>query len=144
MLAHMVDTIVIQRDPHAFRKAVEAAGFLKPAPSLSDEQVVGYLSHYYQMVLEPGVSTCTPEYASETVRRFFDASNEVVKHANVPPAFVVLQRINLGLYAVLAGLRATADWRRIAEEVWPWIDAAPSTALGRADAQWRASGGATR
>jgi predicted unusual protein kinase regulating ubiquinone biosynthesis (AarF/ABC1/UbiB family) len=139
MLAHMVDTIVLQHDPHAFRKAVEAAGFLKPAPSLSDEQVVSYLSHYYQMVLEPGPSTCTPEYASETVRRFFDASNEVVKHANVPPAFVVLQRINLGLYAVLAGIRATADWRRIAEELWPWVGAPPSTDLGRAEAAWRAA-----
>jgi predicted unusual protein kinase regulating ubiquinone biosynthesis (AarF/ABC1/UbiB family) len=138
LLAHMVDTIVIRRDPHAFRQAVEAAGFLKPAPELTDEQVVGYLSHYYQMVLEPGPSTLTPEYASETVRRFFDAGNEVVKHANVPPAFVVLQRINLGLYAVLAGLHATADWRRIAEEIWPWVNAPPSTDLGRADAAWRA------
>ncbi len=139
LLARMVDTIVVKRDPHAFREAVEAAGFLKPAPSLSDEQVVAYLSHYYQMVLEPGPSTCTPEYASETVRRFFDASDEVVKHANVPAPFVILQRINLGLYAVLAGLRATADWRRIAEEIWPWIGAAPSTDLGRADAAWRAT-----
>ncbi|MDQ6616037.1 MAG: AarF/ABC1/UbiB kinase family protein [Actinomycetota bacterium] len=137
LLARMVDTIVVRRDAHAFRSAVEAAGFLKPAPSLSDEQVVGYLSHYYQMVLEPGTSTCTPEYASETVRRFFDARDEVVKHANVPAAFVILQRINLGLYAVLAGLRATADWRRIAEEIWPWVGAPPSTDLGRADAAWR-------
>jgi len=53
------------------------------------------------------------------------------------PAFVVLQRINLGLYAVLAGLRATADWRRIAEEIWPWVGAEPSTDLGESDAAWR-------
>jgi predicted unusual protein kinase regulating ubiquinone biosynthesis (AarF/ABC1/UbiB family) len=139
MLARMVDSIVLRRDPHAFRQAVEAAGFLKPAPSLSDDQVVSYLSHYYQMVLEPGSTTCTPEYASETVRRFFDASDEVVKHANVPAAFVILQRINLGLYAVLAGLRATADWRRIAEEIWPWVGAPPSTELGRSEAAWRAT-----
>ncbi|MDQ1420361.1 MAG: hypothetical protein QOJ52_2323 [Acidimicrobiaceae bacterium] len=139
MLARMVDSIVLRRDPHAFRQAVEAAGFLKPAPSLSDDQVVSYLSHYYQMVLEPGSTTCTPEYASETVRRFFDASDEVVKHANVPAAFVILQRINLGLYAVLAGLGATADWRRIAEEIWPWVGAPPSTELGRSEAAWRAT-----
>jgi len=141
LLAQMVDTIVFREDAHAFRSAVEAAGFLKPAPSLSDEQVVEHLSHYYQMVLRPGRSTCTPEYASETIRRFFDAGNEVVRHANVPPPFVILQRINLGLYAVLAGLRATADWRRVAEEIWPWISAAPSTDLGRAEAAWRAATG---
>jgi predicted unusual protein kinase regulating ubiquinone biosynthesis (AarF/ABC1/UbiB family) len=141
LLARMVDTIVIRRDAHAFRAAVEAAGFLAPAPSLSDEQVVGYLRHYYQLVMDPGPMTVTPDYASETVRRFFDASDEVVKHANVPAPFVVLQRINLGLYAVLAGLRATADWRRIAEEIWPWVSAPPSTDLGRAHAAWRATQG---
>ena len=64
-------------------------------------------------------------------------SDPVVRRANVPPEFVLLQRINLGLYAVLAGLGATADWRRIAEEIWPWVAAAPSTELGRTEAAWR-------
>ncbi|MGH9127183.1 MAG: ABC1 kinase family protein [Acidimicrobiales bacterium] len=139
MLARMVDAIVVKRDAAEFRAAVEAAGFLKPAPSLTDEQVVDHLSHYYEMVLQHGRSTCTPEYASETVRRFFDAGSDVVRHASIPAPFVVLQRINLGLYAVLAGIRATADWRRIAEELWPWVDAPPSTDLGRAEAAWRAT-----
>jgi hypothetical protein len=81
--------------------------------------------------------TLSAEYASETVRRFFDISNEVVKHANVPPPFVILQRINLGMYAVLAGLGATANWRRIAEEIWPFVNAGPSTPLGQREAEWR-------
>jgi predicted unusual protein kinase regulating ubiquinone biosynthesis (AarF/ABC1/UbiB family) len=137
LLAEMVDAMVLRRDVRAFRAAVEAAGFLKPDPSLTDEVVAAHLSHYYELVLEHGATTCTPEYATETVRRFFDATDAVVKRANVPPAFVVLQRINLGLYAVLAGLRATADWRRIAEEIWPWVGAEPSTELGRQEAAWR-------
>jgi len=140
LLAAMVDAIAIRRDVHAFRSAVEAAGFLKPDPSLTDEEVAAHLSHYYELILESGPVTCTPEYATETVRRFFDAGDAVVRRANVPPAFVVLQRINLGLYAVLAGLRATADWRRIAEEIWPWVAAGPSTDLGRAEASWRQDG----
>jgi hypothetical protein len=106
---------------------------------LSDEQVAGYLGHYYELVLEPGRSTIGADYASETVRHFFDASDEVVRRSNIPPAFAVLQRINLGLYAVLGGLRATADWRRIAEELWPFVGAPPSTELGRAEAEWRTS-----
>ena len=36
-------------------------------------------------------------------------------------------------------LGATADWRRITEEIWPWVDAAPTTELGRAEAAWRAA-----
>jgi predicted unusual protein kinase regulating ubiquinone biosynthesis (AarF/ABC1/UbiB family) len=136
-LAEMIKTMVLRRDIHAFRRAVEAAGFLRPDPALGDEQVADYFAHYYELVLKAGPFTFSPEYAAETVRTFFDAGNEVVKRANVPAQFAILQRINLGLYAVLAGLRATADWRRIAEEIWPFVDAAPSTVLGRAEAAWR-------
>jgi len=140
VLAEMIKTMVLGRDSAAFRRAVEAAGFLRPDPALSDEQVREYFSHYYELVIDAGPVSFSPEYASETVRTFFDAGNEVVKRANVPAEFVILQRINLGLYAVLAGLGATADWRRIAEEIWPFVDAAPSTALGRLEARWREGG----
>jgi hypothetical protein len=116
---------------------VEAAGFLRPDAQLSDEQVADYFRHYYELVLVEGPVTFSSEYAAETIRRFFDVSNEVVRHADVPPPFVILQRINLGMYAVLAGLQATANWRRIAEEIWPFVNAEPSTPLGQRDAEWR-------
>jgi predicted unusual protein kinase regulating ubiquinone biosynthesis (AarF/ABC1/UbiB family) len=137
-LGRMVRAVVDDPDPAAFRAAVTDAGFLRPDPALSDDQVLDYFRHYYELVLHPGPVRFSPDYASRTLRHFFDAGNPVVRRANVPRQFVVLQRINLGLYAVLAGLGATADWRRIAEEIWPWSSAPPSTALGAADAAWRA------
>ncbi len=137
LLAEMIKTMVLHHDVHAFRAAVEAAGFLRPDPALDDDQVAAYFRHYYELVLGEGPVSFSPEYAAETVRTFFDAGNEVVKRANVPAQFAVLQRINLGLYAVLAGLGATADWRRIAEEIWPFVDAPASTDLGRLEAAWR-------
>jgi predicted unusual protein kinase regulating ubiquinone biosynthesis (AarF/ABC1/UbiB family) len=136
-LAEMIETLVLHRDIRGFRRAVEAAGFLRPSADLTDQQVADYFRHYYELVLAEGSVTFSPEYAAETIRRFFDVSNEVVKHANVPPPFVVLQRINLGMYAVLAGLRATGNWRRIAEEIWPFVNAGPSTPLGQREAEWR-------
>jgi hypothetical protein len=54
----------------------------------------------------------------------------------VPRTYVVMQRINLGLYAVLGSLNATANWRRIAEEIWPFRNGPPSTPIGRAEARW--------
>ena len=57
-------------------------------------------------------SPITPAWSSESVRRFFDASGphgEIVKAANVPASFVIIQRINLGLFAVLGELNATAQ-----------------------------------
>ena len=43
---------------------------------------------------------------------------------------MILQRINLGLFALLGELNATADWRCIAEEIWPFVQAPPSTPMG--------------
>jgi len=51
---------------------------------------------------------------------------------------VILQRINLGLFALLGELNATANWRAIAEEIWPFVQAPASTPIGEAEAAWRA------
>jgi hypothetical protein len=59
-----------------------------------------------------------------------------MKASNVPPSFAIIQRINLGLMAILGDLRATANFRRIADELWPWAGGPPSTDLGRAEAAW--------
>ncbi len=42
-----------------------------------------------------------------------------------------------GLFAVLGELSATADWRAIAEEIWPFVRGPASTPMGRAEAGWR-------
>ena len=49
-----------------------------------------------------------------------------------------MQRINLSLFAVLGELSATANWRAIAEEIWPFTHGPPSTPMGEAEAAWRA------
>ncbi len=66
---------------------------------------------------------------------------DVMKWTNLPREFVVLQRINLGLYAILGRLNATANWRRIAEELWPMTNGNASTDLGREEAKWLATKG---
>ena len=57
----------------------------------------------------------------------------------MPRSYVILQRINLGLFALLGELTATADWRAIAEEIWPFVQAPPSTPMGEAEAAWYAA-----
>ena len=93
--------------------------------------------------MEDQVLTLSPEYAAETRARGSSTSSgpyaHVAKASNVPPAFVITQRINLGLHAVLGRLRATANFRRIAEELWPFVDGPPSTPMGEAEAAWLAS-----
>jgi predicted unusual protein kinase regulating ubiquinone biosynthesis (AarF/ABC1/UbiB family) len=139
MLARMSETFAVERDMKAFRKEVTDAGFLKDSDRFTDEQVCDYFVHFYEFVMEDAPMTTTPEWSSESVRRFFDQSGEhgeIMRAANVPASFVILQRINLGLGAVLGELRATCNWRRIAEEQWPFVQRAPSTPLGELEAAW--------
>jgi predicted unusual protein kinase regulating ubiquinone biosynthesis (AarF/ABC1/UbiB family) len=140
----MIDAAVIHPDIRRFRSLVERIGLLKAGNTFTDEQIDRYFGHFYTFVSSDEELTFTQEYASEMVARFFDASGEhgdVMKAANVPQSFVLIQRINLGLFAVLGELRATARWRPIAEELWPWVAAEPSTELGREEAAWRARTG---
>jgi predicted unusual protein kinase regulating ubiquinone biosynthesis (AarF/ABC1/UbiB family) len=135
-----IDTLVLHGDVPAFRRAVEDAGFLPGGANLTDDAVVDYMGHFYEIVLHDRSVTIDDEYASESVRRYFTTTGqhgEVVKAANVPARMVIIQRINLGLYAVLGQLRATANWRKIAEEIWPLVEGPPSTALGHLEAEWQ-------
>jgi hypothetical protein len=98
---------------------------------------------FYDTIREPGRLTMTGDYASAVVRRFFDVRSPVAEYVSVPRSYVILQRINLGLFAVLGELSATADWRRIAEEIWPFVRAPASTPMGEAEAAWKARRQAT-
>jgi predicted unusual protein kinase regulating ubiquinone biosynthesis (AarF/ABC1/UbiB family) len=135
----MIRAIVLRPDAAEFRRIVERIGLLRPGMPFTDLEVVDYFGHFYEFVLQDGVCTITPEYASETVRRFFDTTGPygpIMKASNVPASMVIIQRINLGLYAIFGEMGATANWRRIAEEVWPFVDGPPSTAIGERIAAW--------
>ena len=136
----MLQAMVFDRDLDAFRRTVEEVGLLRADSRFSNEAIGDYFGHFYEFVLEDRPVAMTSDYASETVARFFDPTGEhgeIMKAANVPPSMVIIQRINLGLYAILGEMGATANWRRIAEELWPWVGGSPSTELGHREAEWR-------
>jgi hypothetical protein len=106
---------------------------------VSTEAVGRYFEVFYESVRTREEHTWTPDYASAAVRQVWDRSSPIAPHATVPPAFVIIQRINMGLYAILGQLRARGNFRAIAEELWPMVRAAPSTPLGSAEAVWLAA-----
>jgi predicted unusual protein kinase regulating ubiquinone biosynthesis (AarF/ABC1/UbiB family) len=138
-LIAMVRNLCVDNDPEAFRRAMEDAGFLTRDAPLSTEVVVDHMAVFYQLVRESVPLTITPGYASAVVRRFFDLRHPVAAYVAVPRSYVILQRINLGLFALLGELNATANWRAIAEEIWPFVRAPASTPMGEAEAAWRSS-----
>ena len=130
-LMQMARTICVEHDPEAFRRSLENAGFLRPGAPLSTQAIVEHLAVFYDTIREPGPVTITSDYASSVVRRFFDLRSPVADYISVPQPYVILQRINLGLFAVLGELSATADWRAISEEIWPFVQGPAATPMGR-------------
>jgi predicted unusual protein kinase regulating ubiquinone biosynthesis (AarF/ABC1/UbiB family) len=137
-LVDMVRYLCVEQDPEGFRAGMVDAGFLRPDAPVSTDTVVEHMAVFYDTVRWPGPRTITGDYASAVVRRFFDLRSPLAQWVSVPRSYVILQRINLGLFAILGELTATADWRAIAEEIWPFIQGPPATPMGEAEAAWRA------
>ncbi len=140
LFERMINAMVIERDIPAFRSVITEAGLIAPDAPFTDDEIGDYFSFYYTYVLADGPVTIDEEYAAGGVRHLFGTDGEhgeLMKQLNVPPSFVVLQRITLGLMGLFASLEATADWRSIASELWPSVSAPPSTDLGRRAAEYR-------
>jgi predicted unusual protein kinase regulating ubiquinone biosynthesis (AarF/ABC1/UbiB family) len=137
--ARMVEAAAVHHDAAAYREAVEEAGLLRPGAPVSTEEVGEYFSLFYEPVRLDREMTWSGEYASSIVRHTFDRSSPISQYATVPRAFVFIQRINLGLYALLGDLGATGNYRRISEELWPFVAGPPSTPMGEAEAAWLAA-----
>ena len=139
--------MVVEPDLARARGAAERAGYYPPGAPVSDQEIFDYSITFWEMVQHDEPFRFTPEYASEVVRRFMlgrATHGAAVKYANMPARWVILQRINVGLVAVLGRLQAEANWHRIALEMWPFTDGPPSTPLGEEEATWLARNGVTR
>ncbi len=132
----MVRSAAYEHDPATFRRIVEQAGMLRPGAPADDAAIGEYFSQFYESVRDDKVVTWSSEYASRIVRHTFDRSSPISQFATVPKAFVFIQRINLGLYALLGELRATGNYRRIAEELWPFVQGPPSTPMAELEQPW--------
>jgi len=137
----MIRAMVLEGDTARYRRIIEQIGLLKPGAPVSDRQVHEYFSHFYEFVMHDEVVTITPQWSTDAVSRFDPSGpyGPVIKAANLPASFVIIQRINLGLMAILGDLHATGNFRRIAEELWPWVDGPPASPMGEAEAAWLVS-----
>jgi predicted unusual protein kinase regulating ubiquinone biosynthesis (AarF/ABC1/UbiB family) len=135
----MAHAVAIDHDPPLVRALTEEAGYFVPGSPLTDEQIFDFSSLFWSYVAEDRPVTLTAEWASDTVRRYLikdDRFREIDKWGAVPPEYVIMQRITIGLFAILGRLNATANWRRILTELW-W-DGDPASPLGELEAEWLA------
>jgi predicted unusual protein kinase regulating ubiquinone biosynthesis (AarF/ABC1/UbiB family) len=136
MFESMVKAAVLDHDMESYRRIIEEAGMLQKDAPFTTEEAGDYFAHFYEPVRESKMMTWTTGYATSIVRHTFDRTSAIAQYATVPKSFVFIQRINLGLYALLGQLGCSGNFRRISEELWPMTNAAPSTPMGEQEAQW--------
>ncbi|MFN8051157.1 MAG: AarF/ABC1/UbiB kinase family protein [Acidimicrobiales bacterium] len=135
----LITAMVLHADPAEVRRVWTEVGVLTDGGTLSDEAVNDYFVHFFAQVMDDVELEITTEYASDSLRRYFDLSGphaQVMKSVTLPSFMVVIQRINLGLYALFGELRAVNNWRRLAEEIWPFVDRGPTTPMGERILEW--------
>ena len=129
-----------ERDIKKLRAKLEDVGFYVKGAPIRDEIIAEFDEIFWNHVAEDRAITLTPEWATDAVRRYMFKQGEFRKiehYSTLPAPFVIMQRITVGLTAILGRLNATANWRRIMMELW--FDGAPATTMGEAEAAWRAT-----
>lgn len=139
MFQSMVKAAVLDNDMETYRRVIEDAGMFQKGAPFSTQEAGDYFAHFYEPVRESKEMTWTTGYATSIVRHTFDRTSPIAQYATVPRSFVFIQRINLGLYALLGQLGASGNFRRISEELWPMTNAGPSTPMGELEAEWLAN-----
>ena len=132
-----LDAIVVHRSPELLIDAMEHAGFLAAGHGLDPQLVYDYVSSPYQPYLVDEF-TFTREWMRDTLARIFDLNGphaEVITKLNMPPSFVILDRVVWGVSAILGKLGASAPWRAMILEYR--TGAPPATELGAAELAWR-------
>lgn len=136
VLAPSMDAIIVHRDPDRLVAAMESAGFLATGHQLDPVAVYDYVSSPYRPYLTD-TFTFTREFMRDTVARIIDVNGphaEVIAKLDLPPSFVVLDRVVWGVSALLGKLEITAPWRAMLLEYH--TDSPPATALGELEQRW--------
>jgi predicted unusual protein kinase regulating ubiquinone biosynthesis (AarF/ABC1/UbiB family) len=132
-----LDAIVVHRDPERLVTAMERAGFLGSGHGLDAQRVYDYVSSPYQPYLSDEF-TFSREWMRDTLARIFDLGGphaEVISKLNMPPSFVILDRVVWGVSAILGRLGASGPWRAMLLEYRAGAD--PATELGTSELEWR-------
>ena len=141
-LTPILDT-VLAKNPQATVRALVRAGFLPSDHGLPAARVYEFCSGPY-IPFQQEEFTFTPEFVGHTLQKMLDIHGEfgdVIRLLNMPPSYVILDRVVWGMSALFGKLGARARWGDLLNEYLH--GAAPNTDLGRAEIEWRARRAAT-
>lgn len=131
-----LDAVIVHRDPERLVAAMEQSGFLRSNHGLDAAHVFDYVSSPYVPYLTDEF-TFTRQWMIDTIAKIFDVNgphSDVIEHLNMPPSFVILDRVVWGVNAILGKLEVGGPFRAMLLEYV--ADGEPATDLGAAEAAW--------
>jgi len=136
-LAPLLDAVLAD-DPERTAAQLVEAGFLPPDHGVPVQRVWEYVSRPYVPLLTERFRY-SQAWVRDALQTLVDVPGhyrDLVAKLDMPPSFVILDRVVWGVSGVLGRLEAEAGWRAIVEEYRN--GAPPSTELGVQEAQWAA------
>ncbi|MPZ74057.1 MAG: AarF/ABC1/UbiB kinase family protein [Nitriliruptorales bacterium] len=112
--------MIIQRDVEGLVRELRESGFLKAGEEADGERLMEMFRLFNQPVLEDADYRYTAEFARDVIRIGTDPKAgywALLRKLNLPPDYLVLNRIQWGVNSILARLGARANWHRIALEL---------------------------
>jgi predicted unusual protein kinase regulating ubiquinone biosynthesis (AarF/ABC1/UbiB family) len=134
-----------RRDPEALREALHDLGFVKNPSKLDAERLLDHVIVVGGWYLEDRELEIEPERVMRVIESTSDPRSEyysLMRRESIPADELMGRRMETGVLAVLAQLRARGNWHRIMRE-WVYAEE-PATALGEAEWAYFASRGQRR
>jgi predicted unusual protein kinase regulating ubiquinone biosynthesis (AarF/ABC1/UbiB family) len=123
-----------RRDPEALRASLHDLGFIGKPSKLDAERLMDHVMAVGGWYMEDREIELTPERVMKVIESTSDPRSEyydLIRRENIPADELMGRRMETGVLAVLAQLRARRNWHRISRE-WIYGDP-PSTELGEAE-----------
>jgi predicted unusual protein kinase regulating ubiquinone biosynthesis (AarF/ABC1/UbiB family) len=120
-----------RRDPEALRAALHDLGFVKNPSKFDAERLMEHVMVVGGWYMEDREVELTPERVMKVIESTSDPRSEyfdLMRRESLPAEELMGRRMETGVLAVLAQLRARRNWHRIIRE-WIYGDP-PSTELG--------------
>ena len=102
-----------------FRDQTVTLGFINQDSELSAELMRDYFGYFYQPIDGDREYTFTPEYNAQSMAMVFKPEGKfkgMQAKLNMPADFLFVNRIQWGVYSILAQLGATGNWHAIHRE----------------------------
>ncbi|MGH2689902.1 MAG: ABC1 kinase family protein, partial [Actinomycetota bacterium] len=144
MMPHLAGWLVALRDGdvEAFFEHGVAMRYVTKPKQTDPQRFFDWVALSLDPVRRDEDYTITREFIAERTAPMMDPRNpwwSFIRQLNLPRWAILLYRLELGLFAVLAQLEARNNWHRMALEFFDLAE--PSTELGRLEQEWLAERG---